>query len=359
MLVVDDSRFVRASLVRALAPRFRIQQAESGERAWELLLLDPSIGAVLSDLNMPGVDGFELLRRVRGSMLERVRTVPFAVLSGADDPAQRDRARELGADRFVVKGDGVESLGDWLASHLVPGAGASGLASPSAQAPTHAPSAVAPTRPPSAAAFASDGERPSPRIDATPPEGRGSIPMATTPASALAAQPWAPDPSAPAAPDPLRSWLDAAVARSAAGAAPAADAPPVLLRLHAPGLDALPARLRRGVRSADALHLEGADTAWLCVPASEALALRLALRFGLLAAGRQALESGPAAARVAVCLQGIDPERAADALAALRALPPDIPAEPGLSVHVLAGPGGEGAGWRCALPWPAARLLIA
>lgn len=343
MLVVDDSRFVRASLVRALVSRFRIQQAESGERAWELLLLDPSIGAVLSDLNMPGVDGFELLRRVRGSMLERVRTLPFAVLSGADDPAQRDRARELGADRFVVKGDGVESLGDWLASRLAPdaGAGASGPASPDA-----------PTPPSSAPTPASDGEPPSPSLDAPPPDVRGS-----THRAAPAPQVSAPVSSASVAPDPLRPWLDAAVARSAAGAAPAADLRPVLLRLHAPGLDGLPARLRRGVRAADALHVEGADTAWLCVPASEALALRLALRFGLLAAGRQALESGAAAARVAVWLLEIDPERAADALAALRSLPSDIPAEPGLSVHVLPAPGAEG--WRCVFPWPAARLLIA
>ncbi len=307
VLVVDDSRFVRASLVRALVSRFRVQQAESGERAWEVLLLDPSIGAVLSDLNMPGVDGFELLQRVRGSMLERVRMLPFAVLSGADDPAQRERARELGADRFVVKGDGVESLGDWLETRLLAGTGN--------------PAAV------------------------------------SIPAAAPAVPAGAPHATPPAGTDSLERWLEAATARPAATPASVADLPAVLLRLHAPGLDALPARLRRGVRSADALHVEGADTAWLCVPASPALALRLALRFGLLAAGRQALGSGPAAARVAVCLLELDPDRPADALAALRDLPPDLPVEPGLSVHALEGPGSEG--WRCALPWPAVRLLVA
>ena len=295
MLVVDDSRFVRASLVRALSPRFRIRQADAGERAWELLLLDPSIGAVLSDLSMPGMDGLELLRRVRGSMLGRVRELPFAVLSGADDPEQRRRAEALGADRFVVKGDGVDALGDWIESRL---------------AETPAPQAV---------------------VQATAPE---------------------PTPSEPTPSDPLRRWFEVAIARPSSPG----DAPPALLRLDAPGLDAVPARLRRGVRAADALHVDGVDAAWLCVPASGPLALRLALRFGLLAAGRLAAVAGPAQAGVSVCLHAVDPARPGDALEALRALTPWAPPSAGLSLRVLAGPWGPA--WQCGLPWPAVRLLV-
>lgn len=398
MLLVDDSRFVRVSMVRGLAGRFPLQQADSGEKAWELLLLDPSIGAVLSDLSMPGMDGFELLRRVRASMLERVRVLPFVVLSGADDPAQRERARELGADRFVVKGEDVDALADWLGARLGTGAGAAASTVPAAAtaptelrpaptlAPTPAPeltpvpAAASPVRDavpvPVAATPVSDSAHPA----TTAPPSQGAVPDASVPAPAdpavatprptLATVPAAGAPAdrppvpapgvatprapmpARLVPDPLHRWFVAALARPAA----AGDAPHALLRLHAPGLDDLPARLRRGVRGADALHVDGTDTAWLCVPASATLALRLGIRFGLLAAGRQAGAAGASAARVSVCLQPVDPQHAVDALATLRVAPPGLPEPGGLAIGV--GVGAWGPAWRCTLPWPAARLLI-
>ncbi|MCZ8104770.1 MAG: response regulator [Burkholderiales bacterium] len=348
VLIVDDSRFVRASLVRGLASRFRLQQAESGERAWELLLLDASIGAVLSDLTMPGMDGFELLRRVRASMLDRVRALPFAVLSGADDAAQRARAEALGADRFVVKGDGVDALADWIAERLsaaqtpAPAAVASPSAATDAPACADAPAdidvPVGGEMPAIAAANVAVG---------APVAAESVTPSDTPPAST--ASPTAPGPTR--TPDPLERWFRAAASRPAA----AGEAPPALLRLHAPGLGELHARLRRGVRAADALHLDDADLAWLCVPASGPLALRLAVRFGLLAAGRLATASG-AAARVSVCLVGVDPARRSETLEALRALPLEAPPAPGLAMRAVAGPWGPA--WQCTLPWPAARLLV-
>lgn len=118
VLVVDDSRFVRASIRRLLAPWFELREADGGERAWELLLLDESIAAVISDLTMSGVDGWELLRRVRASPIERLRGLPFVVLSGSDDGERRARAQSLGADRFIVKGASFEVVAQWLAQRL-------------------------------------------------------------------------------------------------------------------------------------------------------------------------------------------------------------------------------------------------
>jgi CheY-like chemotaxis protein len=385
ILVVDDSRFVRVTLVRGLSGAYAVQQAESGERAWELLLLDASIEAVLSDLSMPGIDGFELLRRVRESMLPRLRGLPFAVLSGADDPAQRGRAVELGADRFVVKGAGFEALFAWLADRFAAAPAAavpalqaapirSDLAPPGdvsmvivpAQAqivPTRivpnalVPPAVAPIElAPSEAAPADIVPTEAVAPEIVPPE----VAPTETAAAAQAEQPAnavnaAPEPAipAPAIPalvsDPLLRWYQSAPGRPA----PSADAPAVLVRLHAEGLVDLPARLRRGVRSADALHVDGCDTAWLCVNASAALSVRLALRFGLLAAGRQALATG---ARVDVSIQVLDPARPDDALAMLRASAPCHADLAGLSLRYGAGPG-ETA-WECQLPWAAVRLLI-
>jgi CheY-like chemotaxis protein len=373
VLVVDDSRFVRASLVRGLAGRFRIQQAESGERAWELLLLDGSIAAILSDLSMPGIDGFELLRRVRASMLERLRELPFAMLSGSDDAAQRDRALALGADRFVVKGDGVGELGDWLAERLrsdrdlaeraraeTADSGDPSLDPPAqvTDAPPVAPPLMAPAAPAPAATAA------LPVAVSSEVAAAVSVPVAAASAATaveaaarvtavakVSAESLAPTAVTGLVPDPLPRWFAAAAA--AAGAS--AEAPPSLIRMHSPGLADLPARLRRGVRSADALFVESVDTAWLCVPASAATALRLALRFGLLAAGRQAAASGVAAARVSMCLHPVDPLRPGDALAALLASASEPAAAGGLTVRAFAG--AWGPAWQCTLPWPAVRLL--
>jgi CheY-like chemotaxis protein len=388
VLVVDDSRFVRASLVRGLAGRFRIQQAESGERAWELLLLDGSIAAILSDLSMPGIDGFELLRRVRASMLERVRELPFAMLSGSDDAAQRDRALALGADRFVVKGVGVGELADWLAERLrsdrdlaeraraeTAASGDSHLDPPApvTAGPTAAPPAkslAAPAKPAPAAAVALSVVAPSDvpalvwapvaaapaatKVEAAARVNSAATVRAESPAPAAPAEPPAPPAVTRLVPDSLPRWFAAAsVAAGRAGASP--EASPSLIRMHSPGLGDMPARLRRGVRAADALFVESVDTAWLCVPASAATALRLAMRFGLLAAGRQAAASGMAAARVSMCLHPVDPPRPGEALAALLAAAPEPAAAGGLTVRAFAG--AWGPAWQCTLPWPAVRLL--
>lgn len=296
VLIVDDSRFVRASMVRSLARDFRVQQADSGERAWELLLLDDSIGAVLSDLSMPGVDGFELLRRVRGSLLPRIRDLPFAVLSGGDDPLARSRAYDLGADRFDVKGAAVDELSDWLTQRLAKDVSASaGPGSASASGESAAP------------------------------DRRNQ--------------------------QALQDWLMAVYGRMS----PSVDAPAVVFRLHAQGAEDLPERLKRGIRAADALYLDSAETAWLCAAGSAAHALRLALRFGVLAAGREAAHL-PLGARIEVCLQLIDPTRPLACLAALHGAVRSLPQFPGLAVR--AGAGGWGPAWDCQLPWAAARLLV-
>jgi DNA-binding NarL/FixJ family response regulator len=366
LLVVDDSRFVRASLVRGLAPRFPLQQADSGERAWELLLLDDSIGAVLSDLSMPGMDGFALLQRVRGSMLDRVRDLPFVVLSGADDAGQRSRARELGADRFAVKGAGMDELVEWLDRRLRDRPASEAHAGTTERgegpsAPTDEPAVPVDTLAASADEAPATADAPAASADEAPPPADEPAATAGPSAPALQAAPVpqstaadspAPGPMPRLVPDPLPRWFQAATGRHAAG-----DAAPVLLRLYAPGLDDLPARLRRGVRSADALHVDGPDTAWLCVPATGPVALRLALRFGLLAAGRPAGTSGLPGARVTICLHAVDPQRPGAALAALQSEGADLPGGAGLSIRAFAG--AWGPGWDANLPWPAVRMLVA
>lgn len=66
VLIVDDSPTARALLSSRLRRyNFRVSLAESGAKAIELLKANPDIGLVVTDYNMPDIDGFELTRRIR------------------------------------------------------------------------------------------------------------------------------------------------------------------------------------------------------------------------------------------------------------------------------------------------------
>ena len=55
VLIADDSRIVRASIVQHLKDRFDIREVTDGEAAWQAILLDSSIRVVISDLTMPNI----------------------------------------------------------------------------------------------------------------------------------------------------------------------------------------------------------------------------------------------------------------------------------------------------------------
>ncbi len=110
VLIVDDSRMVRASLIKHIRERFDCREEADGEAAWETLVVDPSIDVVLTDIGMPRLDGFGLLERIRGSRLARLQHLPVVVISGDEDDAARERACRLGANDFITKGTGSVEL---------------------------------------------------------------------------------------------------------------------------------------------------------------------------------------------------------------------------------------------------------
>jgi two-component system, cell cycle response regulator len=110
LLLVDDSRIVRAMIGKHVRNRFQLREEADGEAGWATLLLDPTIQVVISDLSMPKLDGFGLLERIRSSHLSRIRDMPVIVISGDEDESARDQARELGANDFITKGIGTAEL---------------------------------------------------------------------------------------------------------------------------------------------------------------------------------------------------------------------------------------------------------
>src|SRR4051812_11021618 len=110
VLIADDSRIVRATLIKHIQGMFEFREALDGEQAWETLLLDPNIRVLITDLTMPKLDGYGLLQRIRTSKISRIRNMPVVVVSGSDEQQERDRAKAAGATDLITKGIGTAQL---------------------------------------------------------------------------------------------------------------------------------------------------------------------------------------------------------------------------------------------------------
>lgn len=103
VLVVEDARVNRSILVRALkAQGLEALEAENGRQALEVLDADRAgIDVVLLDLEMPELDGYETLRRIRAD--EALRHVPVIVISAVDELDSVVRCIEMGAADYLPK----------------------------------------------------------------------------------------------------------------------------------------------------------------------------------------------------------------------------------------------------------------
>ena len=111
VLIVDDSRIVRTTIGRLIRKSFDVREEADGEAGWQAISTDPSIVVVFSDIQMPKLDGFQLLERMRTSQDPRVKTMPVIVISGDEEDATKKRARAAGANDFITKTtDGTEIL---------------------------------------------------------------------------------------------------------------------------------------------------------------------------------------------------------------------------------------------------------
>lgn len=110
LLLVDDSRIVRASIVKRIGESYTIREEADGEAGWQALQADESLQLVISDLSMPRLDGYGLLARIRASEVRRIREIPVVIISGEEDEESVRRAREAGASDFITKGTGTAEL---------------------------------------------------------------------------------------------------------------------------------------------------------------------------------------------------------------------------------------------------------
>ena len=109
ILIVDESRMVRAMLIRHIRDQYDFREEADGEAAWQVLVLDHSIELVICSLSLPVLDGDGLLVRVRSSRLSRLCQMLMLMISGDDEQAI-ERARAHGASDFISRNTGATEL---------------------------------------------------------------------------------------------------------------------------------------------------------------------------------------------------------------------------------------------------------
>ncbi len=102
VLIADDSKLQRVILKENLKDIYDVAEASGGQECLDLVEHSArKIDVVLLDIVMPGMDGFEVLRRRQES--EIFKKIPVIVLTMSDRKEDQELTERLGADGFLLK----------------------------------------------------------------------------------------------------------------------------------------------------------------------------------------------------------------------------------------------------------------
>ena len=105
VLIIDDDeddRFFMEQAFKADLPTTQLYLAPDGQQALDLLdsiKILPDV--ILLDVNMPGLNGFEVLKRLKASV--RYQPIPVVILTTSNADADQQQGRQLGATEFITK----------------------------------------------------------------------------------------------------------------------------------------------------------------------------------------------------------------------------------------------------------------
>jgi two-component system chemotaxis response regulator CheY len=116
IMIVDDSPAIRKILHRVLAHADmtvdEVLEAKDGHEALEKLQ-GMTVALILSDINMPGMDGIELLRHVKSD--ERLKDVPVVMITTEGGETRVKEAADLGAAGYIRKPFAAAQINETLA----------------------------------------------------------------------------------------------------------------------------------------------------------------------------------------------------------------------------------------------------
>jgi len=103
ILVVDDSSTMRRIIVNTLARLGYkdVVQAADGAEAWDALQANPDVGVVITDWNMPNMNGLELVKKIRAQ--DKYKTVPIIMVTTEGGKKEVIIALKAGVNNYIVK----------------------------------------------------------------------------------------------------------------------------------------------------------------------------------------------------------------------------------------------------------------
>ena len=109
ILLVDDNEDLRYSVIEGLkiiAPGLKIVEADSGRKAMSMLK-DAKIDAILLDIMMPGMDGWDVAAKLKAS--KTLKNVPLLFLTAKTDEMSRSKGKAIAED-YIEKPVSVKEL---------------------------------------------------------------------------------------------------------------------------------------------------------------------------------------------------------------------------------------------------------
>jgi diguanylate cyclase (GGDEF)-like protein len=103
ILVVDDAQVMRRAIEKMLQAEYQVLLANDGEAGWEILSHQGRIDMLITDIQMPRLDGYGLICRVRADSRAPIRDIPIITITGAEDDETRIRAYACGCTDFITK----------------------------------------------------------------------------------------------------------------------------------------------------------------------------------------------------------------------------------------------------------------
>ena len=116
ILVVDDTPENIDVLNGILKPEYKVKVALNGEKALKVAASDKAPDLILLDIMMPGMDGFEVCRRIKSA--EETKHIPIIFVSGAEDKKSKDEGFDLGAVDYIVKPIDPVTVKEKVKKHL-------------------------------------------------------------------------------------------------------------------------------------------------------------------------------------------------------------------------------------------------
>ena len=115
--VVEDNKLIRELVVNVFmyCVNRDVLSFENGVEAWNYLANQGTADIVVSDVDMPNMNGFELLSKIK----ERYPNKIFILMSG--DPSNEKYAKELGADSFLAKPFNLKDLFNIVQAFVIEG----------------------------------------------------------------------------------------------------------------------------------------------------------------------------------------------------------------------------------------------